>query len=233
MLMNARRHPPAVVTSGNASLSHLLRTLAGAMLLFPDTCVICGRQGRCPCPACAMRLPSPPSLPLPCGLDSLAVVMSYELAGRRLITSLKYRNRRGILQWLADEMASRLQADAPEVVTWIPASVQGKRRRGFDTGALLAARIGHRLGLPVQPLLRRTPGPAQTLRSAAERTAGPPLSLVRSLLHRPPFSVCLVDDVCTTGASIETAAHALRAAGVVHVVGAVAARTPLHRLPTA
>jgi len=81
--------------------------------------------------------------------------------------------------------------------------------------------VARRLDRPCRPLLRRRPGPAQTALDRAGRAA-----TAYDPRRRADGTVLLVDDVCTTGASVRAAAAALRAAGASGVAAAVVARTP-------
>ncbi len=81
------------------------------------------------------------------------------------------------------------------------------------------ARSVHR---PVRRLLRRIDGPAQTGRSRLERRGAARFTP----MGPAPAEVVLVDDVCTTGATLSEAGETLRDAGAVVVRGAVLARTP-------
>jgi predicted amidophosphoribosyltransferase len=174
-----------------------------------------------------------PALPPPVGLDRCHAVLAYEGPGRELVARLKYHNARDGLRWLAVAMATTVAGSAASevqpVITWIPTSPQRRRQRGFDQAELLARRIALELRFPCRWLLRRDSGPPQTGRSAPERRVGPVFATVETAM---PASVILVDDVLTTGATMEAAAKALRGAGVDRVEGLVAARTPLKRGPT-
>jgi predicted amidophosphoribosyltransferase len=197
-------------------------------MFFTDVCAICGETGRSPCAPCVSLLPPPPPLPLPDGLDDLAALFAYEAGGRKLMTSLKYRNRRGAIGWMGGQLAVVTRGHRPEVVTWVPASHDGRRRRGFDAGELIARRLARELRLPVEALLRRHGREVQARRSRVERHGGPSVVATRAARHRRLGTVLLVDDVSTTGSSLTAAAEALRACGFRHVIGAVAARTPIH-----
>jgi predicted amidophosphoribosyltransferase len=119
---------------------------------------------------------------------------------------------------------------AIHVVTWAPTSVERRRRRGFDQAELLARGVAHALVLPCRPLLRRGPGPPQTGRGRDERWRGPSFEAIapaRSSGTRLPGTVLLVDDLLTTGATLTSAAQALRAGGASTVIAVTAGRTPL------
>lgn len=152
-------------------------------------------------------------------------VLSYSGDGKRLLAALKYRNRRGVVEWLAGCIA-HLTRDVPvDAVTWIPASRQGVRERGFDLGRLMAKAVAPFFGVPCLRMLVRGAGPRQSIGSRVERLAGPALhARVRRL---QPRNVLLVDDVCTTGTSLARGTSVLLDSGVQRVVSVVAAITPL------
>ena len=197
-------------------------------VLLPTRCPICHALGEAPCHDCRADLRPPPALPVPTGVDRLAVLFAYEGAGRHLVTRLKYRNARSSLGWLAAalaEVAIGPNQPRPDVVTWVPTSPSRRRDRGFDQAELLARRLARRLRIPARRVLIHDAGDPQTGRSAAERWLGPPLG-VRPRVRVPP-RVLLVDDVVTTGATMAVAARALRQAGATSVTAVAAARTPL------
>lgn len=197
-------------------------------MLLAARCAVCDRPGASPCLACHAQLHPAPPEPDPPGLEGLVVLLRYDGVARELIARLKYRNRRLALGWLATGLASRVAQEdvSVDVVTWAPTTAAHRRQRGFDHGELVARAVAQTLGLPVRALLRRQTGPAQTGRTADDRRAAPPRFTPMCPLA-PGSRVLVVDDVVTTGATLRSAASALRGAGAV-VVPAALARTPLH-----
>jgi predicted amidophosphoribosyltransferase len=163
----------------------------------------------------------------PPGCDTLSALLRYDDAARALVTAVKYRNARASVVGLAPAAACLLPELPPgTVVTWAPTTPERARHRGFDQAGLLARAVAGHLGLPVSCLLDRRPGPHQTGRHAAERWGSAPAFVARPPV---PATVVVVDDVCTTGATLAAAAAALRTAGTSAVHALVLARTPAGR----
>lgn len=179
----------------------------GRGVLFPKRCPVCGAVGAAPCDPCARalrRLDRPIAVT---GVTSCRSAFVYDEHARAVLLALKYRNRRDAVAFLATEVAALIDVVA-DVVTWVPTTTGRRRARGFDQAELLARAVGRRVGLPVRPLLRRLDDRPQTGRDVAERRAGLRFT-VRT--RWPPFaSVVLIDDIGTTGASLQAAALALR-----------------------
>lgn len=109
----------------------------------------------------------------------------------------------------------------------IPASRASLRRRGFNPAAELARALGRQCRLPcrAQWLQRTGYAPKQATLTREARLTAP------RLLYTCPqpvtgATVALVDDVMTTGSTLDAAALVLRAAGAARVVALVAARAP-------
>ena len=157
--------------------------------------------------------------------------MAYDVAGQRIVSSLKYRNARSVANWLGEQMAEAATEFNLDVVTWAPTTAVHRHQRGFDQAELLARHTGRHGALAVRSTLVRLPGPSQTGRSLAERLDNGP----HFDLRRGASKVCagrsigLVDDVVTSGATLRAAAQLLRVAGASRVVGLAAARTPRSR----
>ena len=159
------------------------------------------------------------------GLDAFAACWIHAGEAAALVRSLKYGRSTALVTLIATRMAA--VAPAADVVTWAPCTPERRRRRGFDPAELLARALARRMGLPVRASLRRLDRQPQTARSRAGRLAGPELRVRRA---RIGGRVLVVDDVCTTGSTLRTAAAALRSSGAGSVAAAVA--TVSGKLPT-
>ena len=205
-------------------MSVVVLTVPGMVLatLLPTRCPVCGAAGSAPCGSCVNRMRPAVPAPVPPGLDACGSLLAYEGAARTLVTSVKYRNDRAALAWLADGMAALVEPPADVVVTWAPTSRRRRRQRGFDQAELLATALARRWDRPCRRLLDRSPGPPQTGLSLADRRRGPCF-----MPQGPaPLGVIVVDDVVTTGSTLTAASRALRSAGVSWVGALTAARTP-------
>ncbi len=156
------------------------------------------------------------------GLDGVGAVVRYDERVARIVVAAKNRGRKDLLASFGAAMARKsiedaamqdaVLASARAMVTWVPASPDQRRSRGFDQGRLLARSVARHLSLPHGRLLTRQ-GHAQRGNDRASRLTGPDVAANR----RSPEVVLLVDDVITTGASLRRAAVALRSAGACHI----------------
>jgi predicted amidophosphoribosyltransferase len=151
--------------------------------------------------------------------------MAYEGPARAVVQALKFR---GALP-LAKLMAAQIGATMPPELcdrALVPVPPQPARRsaRGFDPAGALAAALAERLDVPLAPaLIRRDRAKRQTRAGRGARRR--PGRIVVEARAEPPPSVVLVDDVHTTGATLDACARALRAAGAREVVAVTYART--------
>ena len=117
---------------------------------------------------------------------------------------------------------------APSAVVPVPSDRARIRRRGFHPAAILARAVSRSLGVRYRPrvLLQGRAIRSQTGLSRAQRLRNVAGALVCAVRFEGDGCVILVDDVVTTGATVEEAARALRAAGAPLVASVCAARTP-------
>ncbi|MFT4034097.1 MAG: phosphoribosyltransferase family protein [Patulibacter sp.] len=133
--------------------------------------------------------------------------------------------KRGAPEGIAELLLARLPAEClprEATITWIPAHPR-RALLGPDAGETLALALARREGAPVDRLLRRSPlGRRQAGRDREQRRgAGERLGL--RVRGRPPAAVVVVDDVRTTGATLDAAARLLHEAGARHVMGVTVA----------
>ncbi len=236
-----------MTTGGGARTSLARWSQALVEFVFPAQCLGCGRHGSYLCPDCQASLPSvvPPicfrcGLPLGhgvlcpdcrAGTGALDGIRSpYLMSGlmREAVHHLKYRNLKALAPVLGELMARYLSLNPLPAEALVPVPLHGSRlrERGYNQAELLAREVGKRMGLPVLKtgLARERPAhPQARAASAAQRRAN-----VEGAFLCPDrldgLSVLLVDDVCTTGATLDACAVALRAAGAASVWGVTLAR---------
>jgi predicted amidophosphoribosyltransferase len=144
------------------------------------------------------------------------------------VLGLKYRNRRHVARHLAGLVVNGIVANGDhrrvDMVTWAPTSTQRRRSRGFDQAELVASHVARQLGLPCRRVLERdSDRGAQTGRTRLERLHGPVFHARPGLEGR---RILVLDDVVTTGATLNAAREALEQHGVAQVLLYAVASTP-------
>ncbi|MCD1268962.1 ComF family protein [Microbacterium sp. MEC084] len=202
--------------------------LAGALtLLLPVSCAGCGTGGIALCPPCADQLrPAPRSREL-AGLTVWAG-LAFDGPCASAVRALKERGRSDAARALAPALREALReavasAASPVLAVPVPTSAAAMRRRGYRVPELLARRAGVRTARLLR-VARATRD--QRILGRADRASNVAGSM-RAREGTAGLDVVLVDDVVTTGATLQEARRALEAAGVRVVGAAVVAATPL------
>ena len=227
-----------------------LAKLKGAALdlLFPQYCVGCGQEGSFLCHACRQSLPriTPPLCPR-CGrpqpggilcpgcvdwkaeIDGIRSPFRFDGVMRQAIHQLKYRHLRALTTTLAGLLRDYFTTSPIPAEALVPVPLHRKRlrERGYNQSGLLARELGKLISLPVidDCLIRRrhTPPQARTsnVNERHHNIADAFTCRDRRLQDKP---VLLIDDVATSGATLDACAAALKAAGATSVWGLVMAR---------
>jgi ComF family protein len=211
-------------------------------LLYPRRCAACRRRGEWLCEACVGRcVPHGDGCCPRCGsrpfgstcatcsrrirhLDGLRAAYTYSGPVRDLVHSFKYDGLHAAAGWMASQMPVDWLPPGAVLVP-VPLHPARQKERGYNQSELLARALGKRAGLPTVDALervRRTP--PQAHQDAAGRWLNIRDAFEAQRGIGPARVAVLVDDVCTTGATLEECAWVLVSAGAERVVGLVFAR---------
>jgi ComF family protein len=142
--------------------------------------------------------------------------VGYDDAVRRIVAAWKERGLRRLAAPLADLVAEAVPRPDADALCALPPDRERTLRRGHHPAAALAGELARRWALPDACLLARPhaspPQRGLSLRQRRRNVAG-----AFAALDRAPGTVVLVDDVYTTGATVDAAARALRRAGARRV----------------
>jgi ComF family protein len=156
---------------------------------------------------------------------------AYDDALLRTITLLKHDAIRPLAAWFGNRLAEVARSNpgtvAADLVVPVPLHPDRLRERGFNQAELLARAVAKRLGLPLdrRAIERRKPRPPKLRLSRHERWQAARGAYAAPAGRRfDNRRVLLIDDVFTTGATLDACARALRAAGAAHVAALTVAR---------
>jgi len=215
---------------------------------FPRYCVGCGSVGDFFCAECLRKLPRIQSFVCPrCGepqssgilcsscwgrqteIDGIRFPFRFDGIVRQAIHELKYRNLKAICPSLAQLLADYLQLNPlpADILVSVPLHPRRLRERGYNQSSLLAQELSRIIHLPVNDnsLIRVKDAPPQVrTASAEERRRNVDGAFVCRDQKLEGECVLLIDDVCTSGATLEACAHAAKDGGAVSVWGLTIAK---------
>lgn len=218
-----------------------------ASILFGGSCFLCrgaAREALCGeceaelpwlpeavCPRCALASPGGAlcgrCLAEPPRFDATLAALWYRFPADVLVQSLKFGGALPLARYLASLLARRIaRGERVDCVVPVPLAAARLRGRGYNQAAEIARRLGA-AGVELALCERTRDGPPQMELPFAERQRNVhgAFRVRRSLAGA---TVAVVDDVMTTGATLDELARALKGAGAARVVNWVLARTPPH-----
>lgn len=152
-------------------------------------------------------------------------LLNYNEAAARSIAAIKYKNKREYLDFYgklaAEFCGNQLLNMKADCLVPVPIHPSRRRKRGFNQAELLAERMGRELGMPVFPELlvrvkktdpQKDLGPSERLRNLSGAFLAVPEKCKKRVER-----VILVDDIYTTGSTMEACTRALYAAGIKKV----------------
>lgn len=216
--------------------------------LFPQWCISCGREGDVLCSTCRSSLPviTPPLCPR-CGkpqasgtlcpvclheqvnIDGIRSPFRFDGLIREAIHQLKYDNLRVLAKPLAELLNDYLVGNPlpGEVLVPVPLHRKRLRERGYNQSTLLAQALSKLSRLPVidDCLIRKQYAPPQTRTATVdERLSNVADAFACQDRRLNGKQILLLDDVSTSGATLNASAAALKASGASTVWGLVLAR---------
>jgi ComF family protein len=212
-----------------------------ARLIFGGACFVCRGAARailcesCDadlprlleplCPRCALGSPSSAlcgrCLAQPPHYDATVAAFAYAFPADALVHALKFRGELALAPFLSSLLRARITQTVDCIIP-VPLSAQRLRERGYNQAVEIARHLGGRLELAACVRERDAPPQAGLDREARRRNVRGAFACRRSFTGE---RVAVVDDVMTTGATLDALAAALKAGGAVSVVNWVVCRT--------
>jgi ComF family protein len=230
----------------NTALNFMNNCVRLARMLLPQSCQLCGAEDVAGpfCAECLADLPWLPhhrcsvcALPLPSGLvcgacldrpprfDRVDAVFAYRFPVDALILAYKYGGRLALARGLGELLAQAVAADVDAIVAMplAPARLAG---RGFNQAHEIGRVVAARTGIPLlaSACRKAVDTPPQAALPWKERAR----NVRRAFVCDADLNgkrIAVVDDVLTTGATLNELARVLRRAGAASVQGWVVART--------
>jgi ComF family protein len=214
-----------------------------ASLLFGGSCFLCRGRARdllcreCDeglprldevlCPRCALASPGGAV----CGrclssapaYDATRAALAYDFPADALVHSLKFRGELALAPLLASFLIDRTRGDAVDHVVAVPLAPKRLRERGYNQSVEIARHL--RKGALDVGLCERTRDTRPQIELPYDERQSNIRGAFRCTRSVLGARIAVVDDVMTTGATLNELARTLKAAGAVHVVNWVVART--------
>lgn len=211
-------------------------------IIAPFRCLCCGIDGKLVCTTCAVtNLVEFPSV---CGVcdtkteqfitcstcrsstyvDHIFAAYKYHTSAKDLVKALKFDRAQQAAFEIAEHLNAKLPAFEWDYVTFVPTAPKRARQRGYDQAELIARHFARLRGLQCKRLLFRVNNVRQVGSDRKTRLKQLEHAFLpaRKVLNE---HILIIDDVMSTGSSLQISAKVLREAGARRVDGAVFARS--------
>ncbi len=205
-------------------------------LLLPARCALCGEVLADPsadlCPDCRLaEMVIPPTPFKIVHVKEWVALWGYRGNVRKSLGRFKFGGRTSYAVPYGRELALRIQNSglAFDVLSWVPVSPLRRHGRGYDQVELVAREVAARLGRPLVPTLRKHRHNRRQSRIQGYKARRKNVQGVYRAVDPERFRgkrVLLLEDIVTTGATLEEAARTLRQAGARQVLAAAVAAVP-------
>jgi len=216
--------------------------------LLPTSCILCSGstlEGLCLCPGCLNDLPAittscsicalPVGTPGICGqclqqrpaFDAITSLFLYESTVSHLVQQLKYGHRFEVARLFATQLFELVQPTdlQPDLLVSVPLHYARLRQRGYNQAWEIARRLSKLSGIPAShDLCKRVRAtPSQTGLTAKQRRHNL-RDAFRVTGNVKGMHIAIIDDVMTTGSTLQAIAEVLKRNGAKRVTGLVVAR---------
>jgi ComF family protein len=201
-------------------------------IVYPPRCGGCDKRGTWLCEMCRSDIAVPMGAQQVERLDAVISGGVFRGPLRNAVHKLKYESDRPLARPLAMLISAALAGDdrwvaddgEPPTIVPVPLHTSRKRARGYNQSELLANELSRITGWPLDKRLVRVKSTRPQVGLHADERHENVHDAFRWETDEAPVRVLLVDDVCTTGATLSECAFALMSAGSEHIFAATAAR---------
>ena len=190
--------------------------------ILEEPCTVCGARAMPRigiCPACSSRRPP---------VDHTVCALAYARPVDYLIGRLKFDRDLRVVPTVAELLTRAVSGEtAPDWLVPVPIAAARLRRRGFNQALEIARFVGRSRRIRLAGIIRRRRG-FETAQSSLPDTTARRANVARAFEARDSIDghVAIVDDVVTTGATVNAVARCLKRAGASRVDAWAIARTP-------
>ncbi len=190
-------------------------------IFFPKRCIGCKKEGQYICKECEIFL-SEINFAEASPCQNIMSVWEYEGIIEKAILKIKYDGCYDIIQELVEKAFEKIEINLSEnaVIAFVPMYKKKEKQRGFNQAEIIARKIGEKTNRKVVPLLTKMKdNRSQTDLNPTERIENVKGAFEVKCVKASPRQVLLVDDVYTTGATMNECMRALKRAGIKNVLG--------------